>query len=104
MLKKIISKIYILHIKKALVQGENKGVIQIGPKKCTTINEIANIIINNLDSELKIEHDLSKPVGDVGRRANASKAKKLLGWEPNTPIDEGIKDLLDWVIKIKLEK
>tara|TARA_B100000989_G_scaffold181792_2_gene136711 strand:+ start:637 stop:1641 length:1005 start_codon:yes stop_codon:yes gene_type:complete len=88
-------------IKKALVKGENKGVIQIGPKKCTTINEIAKIIINNLDSELKIEHDLSKPVGDVGRRANASKAKRLLGWEPNIPIDEGIKDLLDWIIKFK---
>ena len=76
--------------KKALIKGENKGVIQIGPKKCTTINEIANIIIKNLDSDLKIEHDLSKPVGDVGRRANASKAKRLLGWEPNVPIDEGL--------------
>ena len=63
--------------------------------------EIANIIIKNLDNDLKIEHDLSKPIGDVGRRANASKAKKLLGWQPNVLIDEGIRDLLDWIIKVK---
>tara|TARA_A100001388_G_scaffold218593_1_gene169157 strand:- start:69 stop:1067 length:999 start_codon:yes stop_codon:yes gene_type:complete len=87
-------------IKRAFLKGENKGVIQIGPEKCTTINEIANIIINYIDSSIKIEYDLSKPVGDVGRRANFGKAKLLLEWEPFVQIDEGLKDLLDWIVKI----
>ena len=87
-------------IKRAFLKGENKGVIQIGPEKCTTINEIANIIINYIDSSIKIEYDLSKPVGDVGRRANFEKAKSLLEWQPFVQIDEGLKDLLDWILKI----
>ena len=87
-------------IKRAFLKGENKGVIQIGPEKCTTINETANIIINYIDSSIKIEYDLSKPVGDVGRRANFGKAKNLLEWEPFVQIDEGLKDLLDWILKI----
>ena len=60
----------------ALSKGENNGVIQIGPEKCTTINDIAQIIINNLDLSIKINYDLSKPIGDIGRRANFQKAKK----------------------------
>ena len=92
------AKEVVYSIKSALTKGENKGVIQIGPEKCTTINEIANIIIKNLDKSIKINYDLSKPVGDIGRRANFDKAKKLLNWEPFVPMDEGIKDLLDWIL------
>ena len=83
-------------------KGENQGVIQIGPENCTSINQIANIIISNLDEKISIRHDLSKPVGDIGRRADFSKAKKLLDWQPMIPIEEGIKDLLDWINKNKI--
>ena len=78
-------------------RGENKGVIQIGPNKCTKINDLARIIINNIDSNIKINHDLSKPIGDIGRCANYSKAKELLGWEPNVLLEEGLSDLVEWL-------
>ena len=66
-------------------------MIQIGPNKCTKINEIAKIIIKNLGKEIIIKHDLNKPIGDIGRRANYEKAEKLLGWEPNISIEDGLK-------------
>ena len=78
-------------------KGENKGVIQIGPNKCTKINDLARIIINNIDPNIKINHDLSKPIGDIGRCANYSKAKELLGWEPNIFLEEGLSDLVEWL-------
>ena len=78
-------------------KGANKGVIQIGPSECTTINDLAKTLIDKIDSNIKIKHDLSKPVGDIGRCANYSKAKKLLGWEPSVFLEEGLSDLLEWL-------
>ena len=82
-------------------KGENKGVIQIGPNKCTTINDLAKIIVGKVDSNITINHDLSKPIGDIGRCANFNKAKDLLGWEPSIFLEEGISDLVDW-LQIKI--
>ena len=45
--------------------GANKGVIQIGPDVCTSINKLSKIIIAKLDKDSKINYDLDKPVGDI---------------------------------------
>jgi len=37
------------------------------------------------------------PQGPSGRRHFISKAKQLLDWEPETPIDEGLQKFADWV-------
>ena len=54
-----------------------------------------------MDSNITINHDLSKPIGDIGRCANFNKAKDLLGWEPSIFLEEGISDLVDW-LQIKI--
>ena len=81
-------------------KGENQGVIQIGPNNCTEINDIAKLLISRINNNIKLTHDLSKPVGDIGRCANFQKAKRIIGWEPKVSLEEGISDLLDW-LKIK---
>ncbi len=85
-------------IKLSFSKGENKGVIQIGPNNCISINEIANIIISNFDEDIKLTHNLNMPVGDLGRCANYSKAKNLLGWEPQTKLNDGLSDLIKWLL------
>ena len=84
-------------IKLSFFRGENVGVIQIGPNKCTSINEIAKIIISNLDENIKVNHNLNKPIGDIGRCANYKKAKEILGWEPKINLNDGISDLVKWL-------
>ena len=88
-------------IKLAFNKGTNKGVIQIGPDRCTKINELAELIINNVDKNIKIKYDKTKPIGDIGRSANFNKARNLLGWEPTVLLDEGISDLIKW-LRIKV--
>ena len=81
-------------------KGENQGVIQIGPDRCTKINDLANLVISKINNNIKIFYDLSKPVGDIGRCANYQKAKNKLNWEPLVSLDEGIADLVEW-LKVK---
>ena len=103
----IVSKVYFENkdielqelIKKSLNKGENCGVIQIGPNKCTTINELGKIIVDYLDKNITLKHDLTKPVGDIGRSANYQKAKNILDWEPKVTLEYGLKDLIQWLVK-----
>ena len=56
------------------------------------INTIARV----LDVEPKIRQLPMQP-GDVDRTyADISKAKKLIGYEPKTTFEEGIKKFVDW--------
>ncbi len=80
-------------------KGENQGVIQIGPNKCTKINTLASIIVKEVDKSITIKHDKEKPVGDIGRCADYSKAKKLINWEPEVCLEDGLKDLINWLSK-----
>ena len=88
-------------IKKSFIAGDNQGVIQIGPNHCTTINQLANIIRKNVSNEIKITHNLDKPIGDIGRCANFTKAKKILNWSPDISLDEGIAEMIEWLTSKK---
>jgi nucleoside-diphosphate-sugar epimerase len=80
----------------AIEKGLNKGPIQIGTDKKTTINELADIIIKISGKKIVKEHDLTKPVGDMGRAADATLAKVLLGWQPRISLEEGLTRTYEW--------
>lgn len=81
----------------ALTKGENQGVIQLGPNICTTIGEVANTIVEIIDSKLTIEFDTSKPTGDLGRCADFTKAKNLLNWEPYVNLKDGLIEIYKYI-------
>ena len=81
----------------ATICGSNTGVIQIGPDYCTSINELAQMIISISGKKLKTKHLLDRPEGDLGRCADYSKAKKILGWEPKISLEQGLPDLYSWI-------
>ena len=74
-----------------------KGIIQIGPSECTSIQEIAEKIVQISGKEIDIFYDTSKPEGDKARSADYSKAKKVLGWEPKVSLEEGLKLQYKWI-------
>lgn len=86
-------------IKSSFKFGEDMGVIQIGPNHCTSIKDLASKIINKVDKNINMRFNLNKPVGDIGRCADYSKAKRLLNWEPKVNIEDGLNDLINWLEK-----
>lgn len=83
----------------ALSKGANSGTIQIGPNICTSIAEIAQNICSIIDNSIVIEYDVTKPTGDHGRRADYTKAKQILGWEPKMDLRKGLADIVSYVKK-----
>jgi len=84
-------------ILRALDQGFGHGVIQIGTSKSFAIGEIAEQIVRISEKDIEIKYDESRPEGDVDRKADYSKAKDVLGWEPKVGIDEGLARTYRWV-------
>jgi UDP-glucuronate decarboxylase len=76
---------------------EAKGeVINIGNNKETDILEMAKLIkeLTNSSSEITF-HPL--PEDDPRRRCpDISKAKDILGWEPEVSLEEGLKNTIEW--------
>lgn len=83
----------------ALKKGFGSGTIQIGPSVCTSIREIAEIIVKISGKPILIKYDTSKPEGDKARSADYSKATAMLGWEPRVSLIDGVKQQYQWIYR-----
>lgn len=71
-------------------------ILNIGNFSPTSLKEMINTIAKTLNVKPKIKQLPMQP-GDVDRTyADISKAKELLGYEPKTSFEEGIKKFVDW--------
>jgi GDP-D-mannose 3',5'-epimerase len=77
--------------------GFGHGLIQVGPDVCTSIREIAETVVAISGKDIEIEYDATAPEGDLGRCADYSKARDVLGWEPRVSIADGLRDLYEWI-------
>lgn len=81
----------------AIPASFGQGPIQIGPDICVSIKNIAELIVRVSGKEITLKYDLTKPEGDGGRRADFSKATRLLEWLPQVGIESGIESLYSWI-------
>lgn len=78
------------------LKGMDKGVIQLGSGKETSIAELAHMIVKITGKDIPVNFDLSKPEGDGGRSGNYRKANNILDWKPHTKIEEGLMITYKW--------
>lgn len=78
--------------------GKNLGyeVINLGNEEPVTLNAYIAMFENIIGKKAIIdEHPV--PLGDVKKTvADGSKAKKLLGWEPTTTLEDGLTRFIEW--------
>ncbi|CAF4153388.1 unnamed protein product [Adineta steineri] len=84
-----------------LKRGMNKGVIQVGTGKATTIKELA-YIVNQLverqsQKKMNIIFDNTQSEGDRERIDNFDRARNILKWKPKVDIQEGISTTMSWI-------
>lgn len=70
--------------------------LNIGSDKWVKIKDLAEKIIDISGKNIKIEYDLTKPTGIFGYCADYSRAYEVLGWEPKTDLDEGLRRTYEW--------
>ncbi|MEM4389304.1 MAG: SDR family NAD(P)-dependent oxidoreductase [Candidatus Micrarchaeia archaeon] len=71
-------------------------IFNLGGSRTVSLNELITLIEKNVGKKAKITHLPPQP-GDVPiTYADISKARRMLGYEPRTSIDEGIKKFVRW--------
>lgn len=87
-------------VEKSMDYSGDVSNFMIGPDFCTSISELANIIVaNDLLPVKEVIYDTSKPTGDIGRFANSSLAQKELGWSVSTDFSAEINLLIEKIVE-----
>ena len=84
-----------------LDKGHDQGPIQIGPSQASSIRGIVKKLIKISKKKIEPTYNKKMPEGDKSRAADLTKAKKILGWQPEVPLDQGLQDVYEWVCRQK---
>jgi nucleoside-diphosphate-sugar epimerase len=71
--------------------------INLGSSELVSINELANIAEDIGGVKLKRDHQLDAPQGVAGRNSDNTMIKQILGWEPDTPLRDGLAKTYAWI-------
>ena len=71
--------------------------INLGSSELVSINELVSIVEDIAGVTLEREYDLDAPKGVAGRNSDNTFIQQVLGWEPNTPLRDGMAATYAWI-------
>lgn len=71
--------------------------INLGSSELVSINDLVSKVEKIAGLTLRREYDLSAPRGVAGRNSDNTFIKQVLGWEPNTPLETGLRATYHWI-------
>jgi nucleoside-diphosphate-sugar epimerase len=71
-------------------------IINLGGHETITINELLRMFERLIGRQAEVVYHPRHPADAMANWADVSKAKELLGWEPQTPLEEGVTRLVRW--------
>jgi len=69
----------------------------IGSDRLVSVDELADMIIKISGKRLNKGYDLTAPEGVKGRNADLTLVRKVLRWEPQVSLEEGLKRTYEWI-------
>ena len=71
--------------------------LNLGSEELVTINQLVDMVAEIAGKRIRKRHDLTKPQGVRGRNSDNTQIRKVLGWEPRTPLREGLVPTYRWI-------
>ena len=87
-----------------LFHSNFKDPINIGSEEKVSINQLIDIIENIANIKLTREYQLDKPKGVNGRSSNNDLIKKVLHWNYNYSLKDGIEKTYHWINQLYQNK
>lgn len=72
--------------------------LNLGSGNEISIKELALLILKLMDTNIEIKWETDKPNGQPRRCVSIEKAKKVIGFEPKTSMEEGLRKTIAWYI------
>ena len=71
--------------------------INLGSSEMVTINELVTLAESIGGVTLERSYDLSAPRGVAGRNSDNTMIQRVLGWQPNLPLADGLARTYAWI-------
>ena len=86
---------------KASKLTEGNYFFNVGVNKGISIKDLSIKIAKILDWNGEFIYDTSKPDGALEKRVDGSSSLKLLSWEPEIDLDQGLEETVEWYVRQK---
>jgi GDP-D-mannose 3',5'-epimerase len=80
-----------------IMESEFTDPINLGSSQLVTINGLVDIVEGIAGVKLERKYNLSAPQGVRGRNSDNTLIREQLGWEPSTPLEDGLEKTYHWI-------
>jgi GDP-D-mannose 3', 5'-epimerase len=80
-----------------LMQSDYHEPLNLGTEQLVSINELVDIVAKIGGKRISKKYDLTKPQGVRGRNSDNTRLRKILNWEPQISLEQGLKYTYDWI-------
>lgn len=74
-------------------------IINLGSDRPASLQQVVAILEMLLDQQVKVVYHPKHPADVPATWADISKARELLGWEPQTSLEEGLRRAVEWYLQ-----
>jgi len=80
-----------------IMQSDSPEPLNLGTDELVTINQLVDTVAAIAGKRISLRHDLSRPQGVRGRNSDNTRLRGVLGWEPRTPLRQGLVPTYRWI-------
>ena len=80
-----------------LMASDYHDPLNLGTEELISVDGLVDLVCNIAGKRLRKVHALDKPQGVRGRNSDNSRLRIVLGWEPQTPLAEGLNITYRWI-------
>ena len=80
-----------------LMQSDYYEPLNLGTDRLVSINELVDIVSKIAGKQISKRYDLTKPQGVRGRNSDNTRLRRVLSWEPQMTLEEGLKRTYRWI-------
>ena len=80
-----------------LMQSDVREPLNIGSDRSVTVNQLVDIVAQIAGKKISKKYVIHQPQGVRGRNSDNTLIRKVLGWEPQTTLEVGLKETYHWI-------
>jgi GDP-D-mannose 3',5'-epimerase len=80
-----------------IVCSGHESPLNLGTDELISVDGLVDLVCSLAGKTLTKRHDVTKPQGVRGRNSDNSQLREVLGWEPPTPLEVGLRETYSWV-------
>lgn len=89
-------------ILRAIDRVQGFEIVNLGGAQTTRLDELIAHLEKNLNRKAVIDEEPGQPGDVVATYADVEKARRLLGFEPEIPVEEGLRRFVEWYQDLKV--